>query len=220
MSEYEERYERLGLAKLLYEQPGLRVAPTASEELVLRGDVSFEATGPDGTVIVDHYSVELIVPADLSRTLPTARETGGRIPDDFHKLSGGHLCLGAPTELRLRLTLEPTLDEFVNRIVIPYLYGHSYFERHGRMPFGELPHGKVGIRYYLCGLFRAPGSARPEEFVRLASMKRRQANKRPCPCASGKRLGKCHNRAVNRFRDKYGRRWCGREYHYVLRSLS
>jgi hypothetical protein len=39
----------------------------------------------------------------------------------------------------------------------------------------------------------------------LATMKRRRANKRPCPCGSGRRLGRCHNRKVNILRDRVGR---------------
>jgi len=29
----------------------------------------------------------------------------------------------------------------------------------------------------------------------------------PCPCGTGMRLGRCHNRKLNTLRDKLGRRW-------------
>jgi hypothetical protein len=44
-------------------------------------------------------------------------------------------------------------------------------------------------------------------FVRLLTMKKRTANKLPCPCGSGDRLGRCHNRIINRVRSKLGRGW-------------
>ena len=47
------------------------------------------------------------------------------------------------------------------------------------------------------------GSAIP--YCMLAAMKRRLANKRPCPCGSGRRLGRCHNRRVNTLRNQVGR---------------
>lgn len=47
------------------------------------------------------------------------------------------------------------------------------------------------------------GSAIP--YCTLATMKRRRANKQLCPCGSGRRLGRCHNRKVNVLRDRVGR---------------
>jgi hypothetical protein len=44
-------------------------------------------------------------------------------------------------------------------------------------------------------------------FVRLLAMKKRKANKLPCPCGTGVRLGRCHNRKLNTLRDKLGRGW-------------
>jgi hypothetical protein len=44
-------------------------------------------------------------------------------------------------------------------------------------------------------------------FVRLLAMKKRKANKVPCPCGTGMRLGRCHNRKLNTLREKLGRRW-------------
>jgi hypothetical protein len=38
-------------------------------------------------------------------------------------------------------------------------------------------------------------------------MKKRQANKLPCPCNSGRRVGQCHHLEINRLRNKLGRSW-------------
>jgi hypothetical protein len=51
------------------------------------------------------------------------------------------------------------------------------------------------------------GRADLGEFVRLAALRRREANKHPCPCGSGRRLGRCHNRRVNHLRGRLGRSW-------------
>jgi hypothetical protein len=152
--------------------------------------------------------------------VPGVRETGGRISLDYHKLEGGQLCLGAPTALRLKLSVSPTLLTFVEGILIPYLYGHAYFLKHGKMPFGELDHGVAGIRDELARIFSVNGGARPEEFLRLAGLQKRRANKQPCPCDSGLRLGRCHNRRVNNFRDRMGRLWCRDEYERVMDILA
>ena len=98
------------------------------------------------------------------------------------------------------------------------LYGYSFFSEHGRMPYGELPHGDAGVREHLASMFGARASQRPEEFLRLAGMKKRQANKEPCPCGSGRRLGLCHSRNVNRLRSQLGRQWFQAEHKQIVRN--
>ena len=60
-----------------------------------------------------------------------------RIPSDFHRLDSGHLCLGSPTRLRLILAETPSLLSFVERCVIPYLYGYSIVEMAGYFPLAS-----------------------------------------------------------------------------------
>lgn len=202
-----DRYARWRLQDTLLRYPGLRIKPSSGEGLTLAGELHFNATGPNGIAIEDTYEVELVVPADFPRRTPTAQETGGRIAPDFHKLVGDLLCLGAPTELRIRLLTSPTLITFIERIVIPYLFGHTYFKAHKQMPFDELEHGNDGLLQHFASLFGTPSRVAAQEFVRAASLRRRIANKRNCPCGSGRRLGRCHNRKVNRLRDLLGRSW-------------
>jgi hypothetical protein len=130
-----------------------------------------------------------------------------RIPRDFHKLDSGHLCLGSPTRLRLIPAESSSLLSFVERCVIPYLYGYSIVESGGVLPFGELSHGAGGLRGDLASMIGMDDDLVLLGFVRLLGMKKRTANKLPCPCGSGMRLGRCHNRKINTLRDKLGRRW-------------
>lgn len=213
------RYDLWKLRELLSSHPGLRIAPSANSNLLLEGLISLNATGPDGQHIVDEYGIAVTVPEDFPRSLPLVRETTGRIPRGYHKLSGNNLCLGTPTEQRLQLAESPTLPAFITRLVVPYLYGYSYFELHERMPFGELTHGDQGIRDHLGELYRAPPIEGVEEFLSLTALKKRVANKRPCPCLSGLRLGRCHNRVVNSLRSRLGRTWFRDEYDNVSHLL-
>jgi hypothetical protein len=207
-----QRYANLQIEALLEKYGRLRIAASASEDLVLVGPLRFRVRGPNDEVIEDQYEIELRVPPTLPVALPTARETQGRIPTSYHKLEGDLLCLGSPTEIRLRLSLSPTLLTFVEGLVVPYLYGHSFYVKHGRAPFGELAHGKAGLRQYLADLFGAKPLCNAEEFLRLAGMPKSKANRQDCPCGSGRRLGACHNRRVNNVRKRAGRLWCRDEY--------
>ena len=216
----QERHTRWRLAELLRQYPMLRIVPSESDELILKGTLPFHVVGPDGRVIADQYDVEISVPPDFPRMLALARETAERIPPNYHKLEGDYLCLGTPTEQRLVLSSSPTLSFFVSQLLIPYLYGHSYYVQYGSMPFGEYAHGDQGIRDSLGYLFHAPAVVGVEEFLRLASLKKRSANKLPCPCQSGRRLGRCHNRVVNRLRLRLRRSWFREEYTAVCALLA
>jgi hypothetical protein len=214
-----QRHEALQLGAVLERYPGLRIVPSADERLVLKGQLDFHVEGPSGEAIEDSYAVIISVGPGFPEILPRVKETGGRIPPDFHKLEGGALCVAAPTEIRLRLRKSPTLLTFVEGFVIPYLYGYSHREKYGTLPFGELAHGSDGLRQHLAAMFGARTANRPEDFLRVAGMKKRAANKQLCPCGSGRRLGKCHNRTVNRQRRAYGRRWFAAEYERITDLL-
>jgi hypothetical protein len=53
------------------------------------------------------------VPDGFPTILPAVRETHGRIPPDFHKLTNGDLCLGSHTRLRLLMGKDSSLLRFV-----------------------------------------------------------------------------------------------------------
>jgi hypothetical protein len=179
------------------------------------GALAFCAEGSDKKRIEDEYLVEVSVPESFPERVPIVQETGGRIPSFFHKLDNGALCLGSPTRLRLILRESPSLLHFVERCVVPYLYGYSYFEKHGTLPFGELRHGAAGIRQDFASLLGIDDEDIVDGLVRLAAMRKRHANKQPCPCGSRRRLGRCHHRAVNRLRGGLGRQWF-RSWHAML----
>jgi hypothetical protein len=208
-----------GLDELLAKYVELRIRPSASESTLIGGRLSFRVVAPRGEVVEDEYDIELQVPPSFPHSLPTVYETAKRVPREYHKLEGNALCLGAPIAIRLRLATAPSLLTLVDEFVVPYLAGYSHFVRNGTMLFGELAHGPEGIRQYLRELFQAGRSRHPEQFVFLASRRKRSANKLHCPCGSGRRLGKCHNRSVNSLRTAFGRRFFAVEYQRLLSML-
>ena len=201
----QQRYTRWRLENLLVKYSSLRLVPVPGDSVQLVGLLAFEAFAPGKELIGDEYEIEISIHETFPRQIPSVREIGGRISPTFHKLSDGSLCLGSPTRLLLILAESPSLLRFVEHCVIPYLYGHSYFKRNGVMPFGDLAHGARGLRDDLMAIFRINQESAISHFVRLGSMKKRTANKEPCPCGSGRRLGRCHNKTVNLLRSRLGR---------------
>ena len=125
--------------------------PAALARELARG-ASAETNGKKTEVIEDGYNVRIESPENFPEQLALTWETGGRIPPDYHKLTNGALCLGSRVGLRLQMGGSPSLLRFVERCVIPYLYGYSYSVKHGAPPFGELAHGELGSLQDLAGL--------------------------------------------------------------------
>lgn len=196
-----------GVEQLLRKYPDLRLQPVASSDTIIAGTFEFSAQTRGQKLVSDRYEISIFVPPDFPRTIPLVQETARRIPPNFHKLDTGHLCLGSPTRLRLILAESPSLLSFVERCVVPYLYGYSIVEGGGILPFGELSHGARGLRDDLASIIGIDDDLTLLDFVRALAMKKRKANKLPCPCGTGMRLGRCHNRKLNAIRAKLGRRW-------------
>ena len=202
-----QRLRRWGVDDLLAAYGGLKLIPVSDGPVRVSGLLAFEASARNRETISDEYGVEIAVPDDFPRNLPAVRETGGRIPKSFHTNPDGTLCLGSPTRLRLFQSGRPSLEGFVTKCVVPYLYGQAYFEKHGVMPFSELRHGESGILQDLASLYGTSSKAAVYDFVCLTALSKRVANKALCPCGSGRRLGSCHNRRVNDLRRRLGRGW-------------
>lgn len=197
-----------GLVDALVRHPGLSLVPTRSRDVVVvAGDLRCLAVWPGDVVIDETYVVQLRIPRSFPRAVPEVYETGGRISASFHRHAGGALCLGSPTALRLAIARAPTVGAFLEQVVIPYLYGHAYHARYGTMPYGELAHGAAGLEADFIRLFRMPDRTKASDLLILAGLHRRVANKRPCPCGSGVRLGRCHHLRVNSLRRRLGRAW-------------
>lgn len=199
-----ERFRRSEIAELLARYDGLRLLPSIGMTTRIAGSLTFRAEGRTTPSIEDSYEVRIEVPHEFPERMALAWETGGRIPATYHKLDNAALCLGSRVRLRLQTAGSHSVLRFIERCVIPYLYGYSHFLKTGKMPFGELDHGELGSLQDLASLLcMEMGPAIP--YCVLATMKRRRANKQPCPCGSGHRLGRCHNRKVNMLRDRVGR---------------
>ena len=127
--------------------------------LTLIGEFSFSAKLEGCQEISDSYSIRCSIPARFPEKLPYVYEIGGRISNDFHTFKGGSLCLGAPIRLKLILAEDPTLSGVFKNLILPYLYNHSYKEKFGELPVGDLAHGAPGLVYDYEKLFNAKGAS-------------------------------------------------------------
>lgn len=170
---------------------------------MVQGMLEFSATY-EGISIRDNFQIELTITKDYPDIPPIAKETGGRIPKEFHQNPDGSLCLGAPLEVRMKFTKNPSLLGFVKEQVIPFLFSFCYFQQHGRMPFGELSHGEKGILEYYAQLFNVTSEIATVELLKILAENNYKGHHN-CPCGSGKRVRNCHGgllREINSYQNK------------------
>lgn len=202
------------LDAFMKDYPFMKVRPAFDDAFCIAGTFSFSAEHPSEGQISDSFRLQISIPADYPISLPLVRETGGRVPGPghpdqkkFHVNSDGTFCLGSPLRLKLLLSRNPTLSQFAEKCLIPYLFAVSRkLGKGGGLVFGELAHGSEGILADYAELLSLSSKQQVLNALQLLGMKKREANKRPCPCHCGKRLGRCPYRfKLNDLRQPGGR---------------
>jgi hypothetical protein len=203
--------DAFGLMQFIKDYPEMSIVPSRDSSIILRGLFSFSANHNGGVEITASYQLEIEVPEKFPRILPKVVETGNKIPRDgkHHVNYDNTICLGSPLRLLLKLSEKPNLVGFSEKCLVPYLYAVSKkFQYGGDFVFHELAHGEPGIIADYCDLFGLKRREQVINVLKLLGFKRRIANKKPCPCECGWRLGKCTlHRKLNAYRNIVPRSW-------------
>ena len=213
-----------GLAEFLFENPLMAIKPTTDYWLTLSGQYEFAATY-EATTLTDCFELLITVPFGFPKALPNVTELGGRIPrtGGFHVNGNDRtLCLGSPLRLLLKLQKQPDLVGFVHECLVPYLYAISKkLKNGGDLVFSELAHGDPGMLHDYKEILKLESDVQVIETLRALTLKKRRANKRPCPCRCGKRLGRCRfNWKVQEFRALASRSWYKTQHSTILKMFT
>lgn len=204
-----------GLTEFLVDYPLMVARPSTDGTLIIKGCFAFDAEHAVAGKIQDSFTLEIRIPKVFPNALPNVKETEGRIPRtvDFHVNLDGSLCLGSPLRLLKMLSAQPTITGFAEWCLVPYLYAMSHRLRTGSFPFGELPHYAEGMLADYVALFRLKYPEQARCALKLLGLKKRRANKLPCPCECGRRTGRCKfNGHLREFRSLASRRWFREQY--------
>lgn len=200
-----------GLREFLLDYPAMSLLPITDSTVAVLGKFPFLARAKDRPEISDSYRVRIVVPKGFPCDIPIVTELGNRIPrnGDFHVNPDGSLCLGSPLRLLLKVSNAPTLLGFASQCLIPYLYAISHkLKFGGPLPFSELKHGRLGEFEDYMELFSLKRPEQVQRAIRLLGMKKQRANKAPCPCDCGRRVGKCSfNKELHKMRKLASRSW-------------
>lgn len=170
--------------------PGLALTKDGEGKWIIQGVLEFSASY-EAVDIRDKVQIEIIIPDDYPDIPPSVKETGGRIPKDFHTFPDGTLCLGTRIEVHMKFAETKSLLGFINGQVIPFLFSFCYWQQYGKMPFGELSHGGRGILEYYTQFFNVASAIVVIELLKILAENNYKGH-HDCPCASGKRLRDCH----------------------------
>lgn len=192
------------LSQFLSDYPGMSTAPCSDAGVCLRGKFRFKANAPGYDAIDDSYRLEIVIPDKFPQAIPMVKEIDGKIPrnGEFHVNPDGTLCLGSPLRLLRIVHGAPNLTNFADKCLVPYLYAVSYkLMNGGDFVFGELAHGDQGIVEDYSVMLGLKKKHQVTQAIQLLGIKKRIANKMPCPCGCGKRLGVClFHHKLNEFR--------------------
>lgn len=205
-------YTQHGVDLFLDRHPGMRLGPIIDNHLVLEGLFRFNAVPVEGRVISDSFELKILVPKSFPKEIPIIFETGGEIPPhpDYHiNSTDNSLCLGTALRIMMQLEKNSTLLGFSNDFLLPYLYAVSMkLNSGGEFAFGELAHGSQGILQDYGDLLKLDSLSQIKNALILLGTKKRNANKKPCPCGCGRRYGVCNYRShLEQFRNLSNSKW-------------
>lgn len=191
------------------------------ESASITGALAFKATYND-VCIADTYDVEIIPPSDYPNTPPTAKETGGKIPDDFHKYPNGNLCLAAPLEVRKQFNRQPDIIGFIERLLVPYLYSFSHKLKYNYLPYGELSHGGPGLFESYRELlesykskFRVTSDMGVMSLLKILAEDNYRGHM-DCPCGATTNIRKCHGTVLLELKKQQTKKYFFEEYFNLL----
>ncbi|WP_345986623.1 SEC-C domain-containing protein [Sulfurimonas sp. HSL-1656] len=197
---------------LITQYPKLQIDTFAK---TITGDIDFTRSY-EGYEISDSYTIQIILEASGNSMLPKVHELSNKIAEmakrykmeliDLHINTDRSFCTVIQDREHELFEDKFTIQEFMKKALEPFLFAMSYFDKEGRLPWGEYAHGYLGH----LELF-AEGGIDLERLLELLEKKElaqalltnRQSR---CLCGSGKKLRKCHPfvfRGINKLKVKF-----------------
>ncbi|PIZ44974.1 hypothetical protein COY31_01340 [Candidatus Wolfebacteria bacterium CG_4_10_14_0_2_um_filter_39_18] len=172
----------------------------------------------EGYQINDAFEILIITPSIFPSQPPLMIEIGGRTQaiakkykiTDLRRLhcnpsQRNTACLCVRQEEKEKFPPGSNLVVFTENLVVPYLYGLSYFEKFGKWPWGEYSHGGLGVLEYHAedpteiteqGIRENTKLLRADEnWKEYSKQLRKPSSEKFCICGSRKPFRKCHKKA-------------------------
>ena len=188
------------LLRLAIVQPGFKINDVIyikAECAVVHGSYGVQVPEEDREI---EYGIVMVLPNDYPKHPPELFCNDPKLPInviDRHILEYGKPCLGVTTEINSRWRSKPTVVNFIENMVAPFLAWQAYFDAFHKPPsWGERPHFGKGIHEFYAELLGMPPEADIIGFMKLLARKNQPKGHEICPCNSGELLRNCHRELV------------------------
>lgn len=181
-------------AAIAFDQPGLTAACNGTRMSVTGTFLvaeTLDAISPAGPLT--SFDIRIEISGKFPHDEPKVFETGGRIPriPDRHINGDGDCCVTIWEDWLARAR-DISFAAFINGPLREYFLGQYVFERTGKWPFNERPHGESGLYEAYAEIFGIR-NRKTEVLYHLRLLSKDWPKGHwPCPCGSGKRLRHCH----------------------------
>lgn len=117
-------------------------------------------------------------------------------------------CLSAPGVLKLREQNTPDLIQWMETLILPFVYGQEYYEKFKKWPWEEFGHGVVGLIESYLKLEKSSleelidiieKDSTSKHFKILLSKNRYIKGHMRCFCDKGDSIRRCHPNALKAF---------------------
>jgi len=205
----EERRALAAIAPLLrfaVVAPGFKINDAIfveSERLIAHGTHGVRVPETDRDI---EYAIAIVFPNNYPKHPPILFCNDPILPIgviDRHIMKNGSACLGVRAEINNLWRSNPTIVNFIENMVEPFLVWQAHFDAfHKAPPWGERSHFGEGILEFYAELLGMPTGANTVDFMKLLARKNKPKGHEHCPCGSAKRLRDCHRDLVYDARDK------------------
>lgn len=203
--------KKINLDEFFSKNKYFSIKPSNYDGLILEGDYYLTAHC-DGykEVTNEKYKLRICISNKFPSIVPSVKELEGKIPDNIN--AGFHIngtkektfCMGSPIRLLELIHKNPTLQGFIEKCLVPYLYAVTLKLKYNiDFIFGELAHGDEGLIYEYKNIFNVSSEDEVLNILKCFTVRKRISNKWICPCNCGNRLGKCKkklNIKINSYR--------------------
>lgn len=157
-----------------------------------------------GIIASDKYPVELPVMIELGgRTDAIAEKYKIKNRQDLHyNIKSRVACLCVKQEEKIKFPDGSNLVTYIDDLVIPYLYGLSYFDQNGKWPWGEYSHGGLGLLEFYADdqseqkiddiKQTAKVFVADNNWKEYSKQIRKPSAQKACICGSGRQFQRCH----------------------------
>lgn len=185
----------LNFIELNKEYPYLQMK-LVNDKYMIDGRVRIYATNDD-VQLMDDFTIVMEVSLGFPNELPVIKETSNKIPETFEHVNiDKSLCLGIETEIKIKLKENPTLLNWFQTFVVNYFYSAMYYNKYGRIPYGERPHGTKGIIQFYMDFLNVDNIQKIYDILNAIEMDEIKDFYK-CPCGSLKKIRKCHLSQIN-----------------------